>query len=205
MRLFFLSLILFSTTAMAAVDPSVVSRAEKYLNTVQNLQGSFTQRSSSGASDEGVFYLSRPGKMRLEYASPMTIVSDGKRLIYHDKSLDQITHLALDSIPAGILFRSNIHLTGKDIKVLKTEFKDGFTEVTVGMAEDPGVGSLKMYFTSKDFELRGWQVKDASGLVTRVTLNNIREVGVLKKSLFKINRHKTQSVEGTAKPSNGFY
>lgn len=205
MRLFLLGLIFFTSTAMAAVDPSVVSRAEKYLNTVQNLKGHFTQKSSSGATDAGTFYLSRPGKMRLEYNSPMTIVSDGKRLIYHDKSLDQITHLALDSVPAGILFRPHIRLRGKDIKVLKTEFKDGYTEVTVGMADDPGVGSLKMYFTSKGFNLRGWQVKDASGLITRVTLNDVKEVGALKKSLFKINRHKTQSVEGTSKKTNGFY
>ncbi len=204
MRILFLFLFLFSTTVLASVDPTVVSRAEKYLNTVQNLHGSFSQTSSNGAKNAGEFYISRPGKMRLEYQSPMTIVSDGKRLIYHDKSLDQITHLALDSIPAGILFRPHIKLTGKDIKVLKTEYKDGFTEVTVGMSDDPGVGSLKMYFKSKSFSLRGWQVKDGSGLVTRVTLNKVKEVGALKKSLFKINRHKTQGVEGTSK-SNGFY
>ena len=205
MRLLFLPLFLMASMAMASVDPSVVSRVEKYLNATQNLTGSFTQTSSNGAKDSGQFYLARPGKMRLDYATPMTIVSDGKRLIYHDKALDQVTHLALDSIPAGILFRSNIRLKGKDIKVLKTEYKDGFAEVTVGMADDPGVGSLKMYFKSKSFVLRGWQIKDASGLVTRVTLNDLKKVSSLKKGLFKINRHKTQGVEGTSKPGNGFY
>ncbi|MHA1541334.1 MAG: LolA family protein [Alphaproteobacteria bacterium] len=204
MKILFLTFTLLACNVWGAIDVNVVSRAEKYLNTVQNLRGSFSQTSSNGMKDSGEFYLSRPGKMRLEYQTPMTIVSDGKRLIYHDKSLDQITHLALDSIPAGILFRPHIRLKGKDIKVLKTEYKDGFAELTVAMSDDPGAGSLKMYFTNKAFSLRGWQVKDASGLVTRVTLNDVKEVGALKKSLFKINRHKTQGIEGTRK-SNKFY
>ncbi|MBN2676405.1 MAG: outer membrane lipoprotein carrier protein LolA [Alphaproteobacteria bacterium] len=204
MKYLFLSFLLFGFSAQASVDPALVSRAEKYLNAVQNLKGSFSQTSSNGATDSGVFYLSRPGKMRLDYQSPMSVVSDGKRLIYHDKKLDQITHIGLDSIPAGILFRPQISLSGKDVKVMKTESKDGFVEITVAMQDDPGLGSLKMYFKADSFLLRGWQVKDASGLVTRITLNELQEVGALKKSLFQIDRHKTYSTEGV-KESNGFY
>ena len=204
MKTIFLSFLLIAFSAQASVDPAIVSRAETYLNSVQNLKGSFSQTSSNGAKDSGAFYLSRPGKMRLDYASPITVVSDGKRLIYHDKSLDQITHIGLDAIPAGILFRPHISLKGKDVRVTKTEIKDGFVEVTVSMQDDPGLGSLKMYFKEGSFDLRGWQVKDASGLVTRITLNELKEVGALKKSLFKVNRHKTYSTEGV-KESNGFY
>ncbi|MHA1550254.1 MAG: LolA family protein, partial [Alphaproteobacteria bacterium] len=202
MKAIFLSFLLITFSAQASVDPAIVSRAERYLNSAQNLKGSFSQTSSNGAKDSGVFYLSRPGKMRLDYASPITIVSDGKRLIYHDKSLDQITHIGLDAIPAGILFRPHISLKGKDVRVIKTEIKDGFVEITVSMQDDPGLGSLKMYFKEGAFDLRGWQVKDASGLVTRITLNELKEVGVLRKDLFKINRHKTYSTEGV-KESNG--
>ncbi len=204
-RIIFLITLLSSMASYASdIDQKYVQKTESYLNKVQNLTGKFIQSSSNGSHDSGTFWLSRPGKLKLVYNSPMEVVSDGKNLIYHDKNLDQLTHISLDAIPAGILFRSNIRLDGRDIKVLSTKKKNNYVEVTVTMAGDPGIGSLKMYFKEAPFELRGWQVKDASGLVTRITLENVETTSAKGSDFFKIKRHKVYTTDGV-KDTNGFY
>ena len=46
---------------------SDLSQIELYLNNIKNLSAKFVQETSDGNIAEGKFFLSRPGKMRIEY------------------------------------------------------------------------------------------------------------------------------------------
>ena len=61
-------------------DNAAVALLNTYLNEIVNMKGEFTQTSPRGQIANGVFYISKPGKMRFEYAppSPLLVVSDGR-------------------------------------------------------------------------------------------------------------------------------
>ena len=112
--------VFISMASYAAVDTTLVTKAEKYLNSITGLAGDFIQ-TSNGHQEKGVFSMLRPGRVRLDYDNmPIQLISDGHDLYFFDKSLDQITTVPLTSTPAGILVRKNIDLKNADISVVET-------------------------------------------------------------------------------------
>lgn len=73
---------IFSTVAQAAVDSSLVSSAEKYLNSITGLTGNFVQ-TANGKQEKGVFSMLRPGRVRLDYDNmPVQLIADGRDLYF---------------------------------------------------------------------------------------------------------------------------
>ena len=178
--------------------------AEDYINSLKTITGSFEQRSSNGASDSGIFYISKPGRMRLEYKSPILLVADGSSIVYHDKKLDQISYMSLDANPASIILKGNIRLTGPSPSALVREIREvGMqTEITLSLPEARDAGKLTMIFGMRPLSLEGWRIKDAQGVTTSVALKEIREAASLDSSLFKIARNRTI---GGSKSSGKYY
>ncbi|CAA7622853.1 Outer-membrane lipoprotein carrier protein [Magnetospirillum sp. LM-5] len=158
--------------ALSAQDKADVERAEEYLNSFTTLRARFLQTAPNGSQAEGTAYFSRPGRMRLQYdpPSPMLVVADGTFLIVHDKELDAPSYIPLDSTPAGILVRKNVHLDGKDVAVTKVGRAPGILTVSMVQADDPGQGELTLVFTERPFALKQWRVLDPQGNVTQVSL-----------------------------------
>jgi outer membrane lipoprotein-sorting protein len=172
-------------TAVAAGDPAAaaapaglseqdradVARVEAYLNGIRTLSARFTQMSDSGGIAEGKLFLSRPGKLRLEYDPPVPIlmVANGRFLIHYDKQLKATTHLPIDSTPAGLLVRDRITLSG-DVTVSTVERGPGSLRITLLQSKDPNAGRITLAFSERPFALSNWQVVDPQGNVTRVAL-----------------------------------
>jgi outer membrane lipoprotein-sorting protein len=152
--------------------------AEAYLNNVRSLRARFLQIAPDGSTAEGSFYLRRPGRLRFEYDPPVPIliVGDGFLLHYQDKELGQINEWPIFDTPIGSLSRDEVGF-GKDLMVTEVTRTDGRTTVTVVRRDDPGEGSLTLYFTSNPTQLAQWKVKDAQGQTTIVALNDL-EVNV---------------------------
>jgi outer membrane lipoprotein-sorting protein len=186
---FLCTLVLAAVLAVPAfaADKADVREAEAYLNGISSLKARFLQISGNGSQAEGTAYLSRPGKMRLQYdpPSPLLVVADGKFLIVHDKTLDNPSYLPLDSTPAGVLVRPNVQLDGKDLKVIRVSHQAGVVAITVVQAEDPAQGSLTLIFTERPFELRQWRVLDAQGQTTTVSLYEVQTGLPLDPKLFE--------------------
>ncbi len=98
-------IICLAMPVMAQEHNYLLQNVEKYINNLTTAQGDFKQLTSSGGYATGKFYLSRPGKMRMDYDAPNNIqlMADGDDLIYYDKDLVQVTYLGLDSSIAGVL------------------------------------------------------------------------------------------------------
>lgn len=157
---------------LSAQDRADVERAEAYLNSVGTLKARFLQISPNGGQAEGTAYLSRPGKLRLQYdpPSPLLVVADGRFLIVHDRELGDPSYIPLDSTPAGILVRANVQLDGKDVRVTRVTRQPGVLGISLVDAEDPAQGELTLVFSDRPFALRQWRVTDAQGQVTTVSL-----------------------------------
>lgn len=152
-------------------DRADIARVEQYLNSVRTLRARILQIADNGGTAEGTLYLSRPGRLRLEYDPPVPIllVANGTFLIHYDKDLKTVAHLPLNSTPAGLLVREKIQLSG-DVTVTRVERGPGSLRVTLVQTKDPDAGQLTLVFGERPFALSNWQVVDAQGNVTRVAL-----------------------------------
>lgn len=172
---------------LSPTDLEHVGRAEAYLNGITTLKARFLQVAPSGATAEGTAYLSRPGRMRLDYdpPSPIQIIADGRFLIYYDKQLEQTSYLGINDTPAGILVRPSVRLTGGDVRVVGVDRSRGLVHVSLIQSKDPGAGTITLTFTENPFELRQWRVRDAQGQITTVQLYNTQTGMRLDPGLFR--------------------
>lgn len=179
---------------LGAADFAEVARVEAYLNTISTFKGRFLQASSSGEYSEGSIYVSRPGKIRIEYDKPSSdlIVADGSSMIHYDKALDQLSYITLGSSPATILIEDNISLTRGAITVTAIERGRGTLRLTVVKADDPAEGNLTLVFNDRPLRLKKWVVVDSQGVETTVSLLGVQFGVVLKDALFEIPKPPTR-------------
>ena len=187
---------LFAFTANAAVDAKLVANAEKYLNSITGLTGTFVQ-TANGKQETGVFSMMRPGRVRLDYDNmPVQLIADGQDLYFFDKSLDQITTVPITSTPAGILIRKNINLVNADINVVETtDYKNSFA-LKLNLKGQEGLGNMTVVFDKNPVKLNSWTVVDATGATTDVAFRGLKEKTNFGKNYFQIQRHKTISTSG---------
>jgi len=170
----------------------LVQQAEKSLQSLKTMRARFLQVGPQGDISEGTLYLSRPGKLRVEYdpPTPVLVVANGSYFTFVDTKVDQFSYLDLDSTPAGLLLKPEVKLSGKDVRIVAIKEPPGVAEITVVQDSDPTAGSLTLVFTKSPFALAQWRVTDAQGLVTSVTLQNPETGVALQDSLFKTPRPK---------------
>ena len=161
----------------AALDQrqmTLVHKAEAEINRVRTMKSRFLQAASTGEISEGIVYLARPGRLRVEYdpPTPVLVVANGDYFTFVDTKLQQLSYLDLDATPAGLLLRKKVDLTDADIRIKSVEETPGIVEVTVQSQKDSTAGSLTLVFTQAPFALRQWRVTDAQGISTAVTLQS---------------------------------
>lgn len=172
--------------ALSPAETALVEQAEDYLNSFKTMRARFMQVAPNGGVAEGQAYLSRPGKMRLDYDPPsqIEIIANGSFLIYHDKELEQVSYLGLDETPAGILVRPNIDLNGRDLSVTGVTQGRGLVQIGLVQSGESAGGELTLVFNQNPFVLRQWMVRDPQGNVTTVSLFNTRTGVALNPKLF---------------------
>jgi len=156
------------------IDPTRLAQIEAYLNSIDTVEADFVQHASTGQVARGKLFISRPGHMRVDYAppSPILIIANGTFLIYFDQDLQQVSYLPLRSTPAAILLDENVRLNKGDLRVVSLTERDGLARVTVHRHENPGEGKIALIFSTAPVALLRWEVIDAQGVVTTVSLEH---------------------------------
>lgn len=177
-----------ASAKLDAEQQEALAEVEAYLNGVKSLRARFIQVAPDGGLAEGDFYLRRPGRLRFEYDPPVPIliVGDGFLLHYQDKELGQINEWPIFDTPIGSLSRDEVGF-GKDLLVTDVKTDPGRIVVTVVRREDPGEGSLTLYFTRDPMTFAQWRVKDAQGQVTTVALEDLEINVAVSAELFVWN------------------
>jgi outer membrane lipoprotein-sorting protein len=157
------------------------------LNGVQRLQGRFIQQSPGGGRATGMFYLQRPGRLRFEYDPPATllIVSDGNVVAMRDTELRTTERTPLRSTPLNLILGETINLE-RDARVLRVSRAGPWLMVTARDRRGQTDGQITLQFFGPNAELRSWDVIDATGARTRVTLSDITQPASLDRSLFRL-------------------
>lgn len=160
------------TPAYSVTDALDIKRVEEYLNNLKTVKARFLQVTSTGGYAEGDLFISRPGKIRIEYKPPVPIliIADGQWLIYNDKELEQVTYVDLKSTPAGILVAENISFSDGEYRVAKIERGANTLNVNVTKKEDSTEGAVTLIFSDHPLVLKKWAITDAQGVRTTVSL-----------------------------------
>lgn len=188
--------LLIAAGAYAAVNSDYVDAAEKYLNSITGLAGTFVQ-TANGAQERGTFSMLRPGRVRLDYDDmPIQLISDGNDLYFFDRSLDQITTVPLTSTPAGILIRKKIDLKNADINVMETNATDNTFSLKMNLRGQEGIGNMTVVFDKNPVKLNSWTVVDATGAKTDVAFYDLKPKTDFGSDYFQIQHHRTISTSG---------
>ena len=160
------------------VDAGAVQRVEAYFNTMTTLRARFLQLAQNGGSAEGTALIWRPGRMRFEYdpPEPTLLIAADSQFFHWDRELRQPTTVPVNSTPLGVLLRNPLSLRG-DVTVAGTERAGGLLRMTVFRTAAPNEGRITLILEENPMQLRQWEVLDAQGRTTRVTLTQI-ETGV---------------------------
>ncbi len=166
-------------------DRADIARVEEYVNSIRTLRARFVQLSQNGGRAQGTFYLSRPGRMRLEYDPPATLIliANGGQLQQYDTTLRQQQYVPLSSTPATYLV-DTLRLSG-DITVTGVTRTPQNIEITIVKTRDPREGRITFIFQANPLQLRNWTVTDSQNRIIRVTLSELQVGQPLDNALFR--------------------
>jgi len=178
----------FAAPKLSAADQADVTRVEAYLNKVRVLKAGFTQVAPDGSLSDGLFYLSRPGRMRFEYAppSPILIVGDGTWVVVYDAETKQVDRIPIAATPISVLVRDKVELT-KGSEVTRVHRRPGVLEITLVDPDNRDQGSIALVFVDQPLELRQWLVTDSQNQITTVQLHDVVRNERLDAKLFVFN------------------
>ena len=168
-----------------------VKTFETFLNTITTLESDILQMNPDGSFSEGKFYLKRPRLLRLEYREPNPIlfIADGDFLIYHDKKLNETTHLSYSDTPAGFFLKDRISFSG-DLKVKQIKDEGQIVRIELLNMQDGGRSSLTLVFTKRPISLRQWEIVDEQKRKTVVTLQNANYSRPIDQKTFQFVKRK---------------
>jgi outer membrane lipoprotein-sorting protein len=175
--------------ALKPEQRALVDKVNRYLTSVQTLQGKFVQVGGDGRRTTGDFYLAKPGRVRFEYddPSPIELVADGTSVVVRDRNLATQDVYPLSQTPLRFLLADRVDLT-KDTNVIAAYADDVF--VTVVLEERNtmvGTSRLMMMFDAKTMQLKQWTVTDPQGFDTTVAVYDLDTTKRPDPSLFKID------------------
>jgi outer membrane lipoprotein-sorting protein len=164
-----------------------------YFNRFKTMEGDFIQFGPHGEQSEGVFYISRPGKIRFQYKPPvkLDVISDGKNVsILNTRTMTQDFY-PLGKTPLRYLLADNIDLMAPGLVDEVREESDLIAVVIVEKSKLVS-GKLTLVFDRNTYDLKQWIVTDAQGLNTSVAVYNVTTGKRSDPGLFKINYYLSQ-------------
>ena len=132
----------------------------------------------------GRVYFMRPGRMRWEFVEPepQTIVADGKTLWIHQPDQNQVLRTPFraafrSQTPISFLF--GVGKLEEDFEVSVTAADEEKIRLRLESRQDAEIGLLVLIVSRDTYDLRGAEVTDPLGNLTRLELANLeREVGL---------------------------
>jgi outer membrane lipoprotein-sorting protein len=177
---------------------ATLARVNAYFNSLSDMTANFEQVGPDGSRSVGKLYLSRPGKIRFQYAppSPLEIVADGSSVSVKNRKLATQELWPLSQTPLRFITQKNIDLL-KDANVLGVYQEPEM--VSVVLEEKNAIGGraqIQLMFSGKNYELKQWTVTDAQGMETSVSLTDFNASAKLDDNLFKIVQPRWPTLPG---------
>jgi len=160
---------------LSANEKAAIQKITTYFNNFRYLNGEFVQRGPSGHVSQGVFYMSKPGRLRFEYAppNPFLVVADGTHVIIRDRRMKRADHYPLSATPLKLVLSENIDLL-EEAKIIHFYQDPSVMSLTLEDKDQWVPGQLTLVFDNKDFALQQWVIIDGQGNRTTVYLTKLQ-------------------------------
>jgi outer membrane lipoprotein-sorting protein len=175
-----------SGPALTNKQIELVRKVTAYFNQLTSLKGTFIQTGPDNKRQRGKFYISRPGRFRFEFNLPskVVIISDGKYIAIQDHDLNTDDRWDLSYTPFRSLLQKDVDLL-RDTRVLEAQVVDNTIVISFEDRGGDASNRIKLFLAATpEVQIKGWIVKDAQGLETRVDLMEISGAGELDAKLF---------------------
>ncbi len=173
-----------------------INKISAYMNSFMTLQGEFTQIGPTGKISKGQMFLSKPGKLRFDYAAPnpFLLVSDGRWVTFKNRAKEKGDQFPLATTPLRLVVSEEIDLLS-ETKVMGFEQADGITSVVLEERDGVLGGQIVLVFDETQNLLQQWIIIDGKGRRTTVELANLVTDVEIDPKLFvvKINRKEKNS------------
>jgi outer membrane lipoprotein-sorting protein len=178
-----------ATVALKPEQRAIIDKVNKYLSSVQTLEGKFVQVGADGRRTTGNFYLAKPGRVRFEYdaPTPIELIADGTTVAVRDRNLATQDIYPLSQTPLRFLLADKVDLM-RDTNLVAVYADDVF--VTVVLEEKNtlvGTSRLMIMFDAKTMQLKQWTVTDPQGYDTTVAVYDLDASKKPDPGLFKID------------------
>lgn len=187
-----------ATTTDVGFSPEQIAAVKSigsYFNGIHDIKGDFTQVGPQGNVSTGVFYISKPGRMRFEYAppNPFIVVSDGTWVIIKNRARNKADQYPLSATPLRLVLADRIDLM-READIKSVDIQDGMTTVMLEDKDGLVPGQLILVYDNKRKQLQSWVIVDGQGRRTTISLDNIEAANHPDPKLFAVSvpKHKVR-------------
>jgi outer membrane lipoprotein-sorting protein len=168
-----------------AEDQATLAQVQTYLDGLRQFHARFNQSGTDGNAD-GILWLDRPGRLRVEYADPhpRLLLANHGRLLLADLVTGATSNLPVSNTPLDMLLSDKIDLSSP-VTVTSLQRQPGAFQVGLIKAGAPSQGRLTLQFTAVPLALTGVVVQDASGHTNTLQLFGLYRDSNLDPSLFR--------------------
>ena len=184
LHIFFI-ILSFQTSYAFEKKQSANLQIEKFFKNLTTLEANFIQVSPSGNVSNGKIYLDLPGKLRLDYENPnsLLITCKGFWIVIQDRSTKTTNNIPVKSSPFAALLGDKSFLSNQNIE---TDYstKAGIISLKIKNKNNVNQESLVLEFSENPFSLKKWVIKDSLGEITTVLIQNAKYNNKLSHLLF---------------------
>ena len=156
---------------LSAENSQAVDQISGFFNRYKTFSGEFLQIGPRGGISRGMFYISKPGKLRFDYLkpNPFLIVSDGTWVVIKNRKNKRMDHYPLSATPLKLILSNKVNLR-KNARILNVERNDNAIVLTLADKNKAVPGKLTLIYDQKKDTLKEWVVVDGENRRTSISL-----------------------------------
>ena len=148
----------------SAQQQQALANIDAYLHSFSLMEGKFIQVAPNGNQSDGIFFISRPGKIRFHFNPPsqVDIIASNGKVAVRDQRVGTQDEYPLSKTPLRYLLAEYINLLQPGL-VNDVQIGNGLIQVTIVEKSNLVSGQITMTFDLNTYALQRWVVTDAQG------------------------------------------
>ena len=185
-KIFSIFLIFIFSAEVTLPKNKSIKLIKDYLGDIKTLQAEFSQTNQTEDIMTGIFFLKKPGKIRLSYDPPqnLQIVSKQQAVLIFDPQNGGSGPLTypLHSTPLSFLIKNDLSLfineNGESLEL---------GNLIIFKVRNPQY-NLSIEFNKNPVSLLGWEFENQMGELIKIRLNNIHKNKYISDEIFKTEK-----------------
>jgi len=174
--LFLLLYFVFYSPLFADNQTHTIKDIQDSLNKIKTMEAKMIQIDYNKNNASGMFYLSKPNKMKIEYKTNKTDIvmfASPQLITYYDKELDELSHIPTGSTPATLLMKENIDFN--EFEILNFEQKNNIYSIKFHQKKKEDEGTFVFTFKyNEDFILQRIDKYDNENKNISIIFSNVK-------------------------------